>query len=187
MSKLNKTNKFNTLKEVIEALGHIDRKAALYLWDNFDEDDFQHGAVDCIGALCKDSVGPLDFFFWHTHNDFNWSSLNKQLKQSDAVNKTNLDDYTTKDIDFTGCDPVIAKALKKNKSILCKVRDEGEFYVQQYNIVSYRKGKPYPYETTGNNAYKHAEPIKKRKTEFRVKDSVSIMQYLLIMIGISTI
>ena len=67
MNKTNKANKFNTLKEVIEALDGVDRMAALYLWDNFDEKDFQYGgdvfySVDGDGALRKYSNGPLDFF-----------------------------------------------------------------------------------------------------------------------------
>lgn len=183
MNKDNKISKFSTLKEVVEALKRIDKYAGLYLWGNFDEEDFQNGTKDFInisevaGNPRKYYKDPLDFFQWSLHEEFDWYLLNKQLKQSDTV-KINLEDYITKDIDFTGCDPVIAEAIKKNKSILCKVKDEGEFLVQQHNVVSYHKGKAFPYVTTGHNVYKYAEPIQKTKTELRVKDPVKVMQYL---------
>lgn len=172
---MNKDSKFNTLEEVMEALRSIDREAALYLWKNFDEEDFQQSA--------ELNLGPLDFFSWHIHGDFDWRSLNSKLKQSDidTMSKTNLDDYTTKDIDFIGCDPVIADALKQNKSILCKVWDTNDF-IKKLNIVMYEKSGAYPYITNNSGSYKNAEPIEKTKTELtelRVKDPVKVMQYLI--------
>jgi hypothetical protein len=187
MNKSNKPRKFNTLKEVVEALKNIDKCAGQFLLDKFDEEDFQNGTQDfrnilkVAGNPRKYSQEPLDFFLWCFHDEFDWHLLNIQLKQTDTVNRINLDDYTTKDIDFTGCNPVIAEALKQNKSILCEVGDEIMHLTQtkQCNIVSYRKDNEYPYVTIHHNGYKYAKPIKKTKTELRVKGPVSVMQYLI--------
>jgi hypothetical protein len=185
MNKSNKPRKFNTLKEVIEALKNIDKCAGQFLLDNFDEEDFQNGTQDfrnsrVAGDPRKYSQEPLDFFLWRLHDEFDWNLLNIQLKHTDTVNRINLDEYTIKDIDYTGCNPVIAEALKQNKSILCEVRDEiMHTQTKQCNIVSYREGKPFPYITTCQCVYKYAEPIKKTKTELRVKGPVSVMQYLI--------
>lgn len=162
----------NTLKEVIEALKPIDKKAALYLWDNFDEDDFQNGCRYCDGALRNGSAGPLDFFDWSIDYVFNWRQLNDSLKDMEN-NETSLKDYTTKDIDFSGCDPIIADALKQNKSILCKTNGGIEKVIVLY------KDSSWPYVDQFGDQYNYAEPIKKPVTEIRVKDPVSVMQWLI--------
>ena len=153
MNKDNNADKFNTLKEIIEELRNINRDAALYLWGNFDEEDFQNRA--------KKNNGPLDFFSWYLHGEFDyWSLLNDKLKQVEK--KVNLNDYETEDIDFTGCDPVIAVALKQNKSILCKT-ESGVL-----NIVNYA---PNLYIDDLGCFYSSAEPIKKNKNRIPCKRS----------------
>lgn len=162
----------NTLKEVIEALKPIDKKAALYLWDNFDEDDFQNGCRYCDGALRNGSTGPLDFFDWSIDYVFDWRLLNDSLKDMEN-NETSLKDYTTKETDFTGCHPVIADALRQNKSILCKT------YGGIEKVIVHYKDSSWPYVDRFGDQYDYAEPIKKTKTELRVKDPVSVMQWLI--------
>lgn len=164
----------NTLKEVIEALKPIDEKAALYLWDNFDEEDFQHGFGLDLGALRKYSNGPLDFFDWSFNIGFDyWFSLNGQLEELSTKNKINLEDYIANDIDFTDCHPVIAEALKQNKSILCKTNGGIE------RVIVHYKDSSWPYIDKFGDQHNYAEPIKKKKTETRVKDPVSVMQWLI--------
>ena len=65
--------------------------------------------------------------------------------------------YNTRPIDFTGCHPVIAEALKRGEAIECKVwdsrrgHDEGKCYVTGYE--------PGIYITSGGCKLDRAEPI----------------------------
>ena len=78
---------------------------------------------------------------------------------SDAMNLAN---YETGDIDFTGCHPVIAAALKKGLSIKCKVWDNECDVICIENVIAFRKGFAYEYICSFGNCFKHAEPIKKK-------------------------
>lgn len=89
-------------------------------------------------------------------------------------NKTSLDDYETEPIDYTGCHPVIAKALKHGFGIKCSVDSSYDHMI----IVGYVADAAYPYKTSGTGNYGKAEPIKKKKTEVRVKGPVEVMQWL---------
>ena len=45
--------------------------------------------------------------------------------------------YNTKPIDYTGCHPVIAEALKRGETIKCKVWDDGHPGEEVRHVVSY--------------------------------------------------
>jgi hypothetical protein len=70
--------------------------------------------------------------------------------------EANISDCITQDIDFTGCNPIIAEALKQNKSILCKTNCGDE-----QNITHYKKSNC-PYVDEFGDQYDSAEPIKKK-------------------------
>lgn len=69
--------------------------------------------------------------------------------------------YTTKPIDFTGCHPVIAEALKRGEAIKCRVWDVtgiggGVGFVVGYSASNVN---PYRCDNIGSSIYRHAEPI----------------------------
>ena len=69
--------------------------------------------------------------------------------------------YNTKPIDFTGCHPVIAEALKRGEAIECRVwdgiRNKGREAVVW--ICQYRNNSSLPYLSESNTPWKNAEPI----------------------------
>ena len=71
--------------------------------------------------------------------------------------------YNTKPIDFTGCHPVIAEALKRGEAIECEVWDFREkppaYDCGMAWIDSYHHGASHPYADTYDTLWKHAEPI----------------------------
>lgn len=69
--------------------------------------------------------------------------------------------YKTKPIDFTGCHPVIAEALKRGESIKCWVWDGVREYQATGTVSGYCASNKYPYrlDESGVSAWKHAEPI----------------------------
>ena len=69
--------------------------------------------------------------------------------------------YTTKPIDFTGCHPVIAEALKRGKTIECKVWDNKKCESRVGFVVGFSasNGRPYRCDNQGISIYRHAEPI----------------------------
>ena len=66
--------------------------------------------------------------------------------------------YNTKPIDFTGCHPVIAEALKRGEAIECRVWGSDKGCHKNKFVIRYRAGFTCPYETH-DWFYKHAEPI----------------------------
>ena len=66
--------------------------------------------------------------------------------------------YTTKPIDFTGCHPVIAEALKQGKMVDCIVYDSSSCEYKRCWVLAYYVDNNYPYRT-GEEAYHYAEPI----------------------------
>ena len=66
--------------------------------------------------------------------------------------------YTTKPIDFTGCHPVIAEALKCGKAVDCIVYDSPSCEYKRCWVLAYYVDNNYPYRT-GEEAYRYAEPI----------------------------
>ena len=69
--------------------------------------------------------------------------------------------YTTKPIDFTGCHPVIAEALKRGKTIECKVWDNKKCESRVGFVVGFSasNARPYRCDKQGISIYRHAEPI----------------------------
>ena len=67
--------------------------------------------------------------------------------------------YNTRPIDFTGCDPVIAEALKRGEEIECRVWDnKGDGKIEAW-ICRYKGGSDFPYRSVTNTPWKYAEPI----------------------------
>ena len=64
--------------------------------------------------------------------------------------------YTTKPIDFTGCHPVIAEALKRGEAIKCRVWSDGHPREEVRYVVSYW---PKTYVSEGVVVWDRAEPI----------------------------
>lgn len=71
--------------------------------------------------------------------------------------------YKTKPINFDGCHPVIAKALKLGEAIECRVWVFSEkppaYGCSVVWIGSYQHGASHPYAGTNDTLWKHAEPI----------------------------
>ena len=91
----------------------------------------------------------------------------------------NLDDYETEPIDYTGCHPVVRESLKYGLSIECEVwgavRGENQkAFITAYSLCD---ESDYPYRS-GGDFHRNAEPIKKKKTETRVKGAVEVMAWL---------
>ena len=66
--------------------------------------------------------------------------------------------YTTKPIDFTGCHPVIAEALKRSEAIECLVWDNNDAKKEVW-ICRYKGRSDFPYLSEAGVFWKHAEPI----------------------------
>ena len=70
--------------------------------------------------------------------------------------------YNTRPIDFTGCHPVIAEALKRGEAIECLVWDSNSVNTQMTDfIISYISTRDFQYRTAGS-FYKYAEPIPRK-------------------------
>ena len=67
--------------------------------------------------------------------------------------------YTTKQIDFTGCHPVIAEHLKRGEMIKCNVCDRNRGGKSEVWICRYIRGSAYPYRSHHGVFWKNAEPI----------------------------
>ena len=66
--------------------------------------------------------------------------------------------YNTKPIDFTGCHPVIAEALKRGEAIECLVWDNNDGKKEVW-ICRYKCRSDFPYLSEAGVFWKHAEPI----------------------------
>ena len=67
--------------------------------------------------------------------------------------------YNTRPIDFTGCHPVIAEALKRGEAIECFVHDKPTARGHRKRwVCAYWNGEKYPYRTR-TEAFRYAEPI----------------------------
>ena len=65
--------------------------------------------------------------------------------------------YNTKPVDYTGCHPVIAGALKRGEEIECKVWDDYSRHEVVW-VCSYEMGSIYPYKNITGIGWKYAEP-----------------------------
>ena len=66
--------------------------------------------------------------------------------------------YNTKLIDFAGCHPVIAEALKRGEAIECFVHDNPTATGKRRWVHAYWGGGKYPYRTI-EESFCYAEPI----------------------------
>jgi len=85
-----------------------------------------------------------------------------------------LEKYQVEPIEFTGCHPVIAEALRNGKSILCNL---GDRRVLPDLVIGYKRESNYPY-VTRFDAWESAEPVLKKRTEIRVKKASEIVKWL---------
>ena len=67
--------------------------------------------------------------------------------------------YTTKPIDFTGCHPVIAEALKRGEDIKCMVWDNKGDVKTEVWVCRYKVRSSLPYRADSDTPWKYAEPI----------------------------
>lgn len=89
-------------------------------------------------------------------------------------------EYTIEDIDYSGCHPVIADALKRGKKILCVYSDEegifGDYKTSNKRyIVGYNNNL---YVTENLCRWKHAEPVPNKKKITRIKKASDIVKWL---------
>lgn len=87
--------------------------------------------------------------------------------------------FITNPIDYTGCHPDIAAALKRGESILCRVRDNKDsgWREKPEYIIAFSVGTSYPYLT--KECYvRYAEPVTKPKTITKVKKASEIVKWL---------
>ena len=72
--------------------------------------------------------------------------------------------YNTRPIDFTGCHPVIAEALKRSEDIKCRVWDLNGDRLRGVEawICRYRGNSSLPYRSDSDTPWKHAEPIARK-------------------------
>lgn len=68
--------------------------------------------------------------------------------------------YNTKPIDFTGCHPVIAEALKRGEAIECRVRDIGSLKEKRKQYITGYTAKSYI--TPRGITWDYAEPIARK-------------------------
>ena len=83
----------------------------------------------------------------------------------------------TRSRDYSGCDPDIAEALKRDLDVYCEVWDNDDNKHIKRWIQNYQSKHSYPYKTD-MQSWKHACPIARKKTETRVKKASEIMKYL---------
>ena len=69
--------------------------------------------------------------------------------------------YNTRPIDFTGCHPVIAEALRRGEAIECFVHDSPARGHRRSWVFAYWNGEKYPYRTR-TEAFRYAEPISRK-------------------------
>ena len=70
--------------------------------------------------------------------------------------------YNTRPIDFTGCHPVIAEALKRSEAIECLVWDKKGDVKREVWICRYKGRSDFPYLSETGVFWKHAEPIARK-------------------------
>ena len=70
--------------------------------------------------------------------------------------------YNTNPINFTGCHPVIAEALKRGEEIECRVWDNKGDVKREAWICRYKGRSDLPYQSVSNTPWKYAEPIARK-------------------------
>ena len=74
--------------------------------------------------------------------------------------------YNTKPIDYTGCHPVIAEALKRGEAIECFVSDHLVPGDQRRWVSAYFVDTSYPYRSRAGGVFRYAEPIARKVKRF---------------------
>ena len=67
--------------------------------------------------------------------------------------------YNTRPIDFTGCHPVIAEALKRGEEIECRAWDNKGAAKKEIWVCRYKSSAGLPYRSETDTPWKYAEPI----------------------------
>ena len=69
--------------------------------------------------------------------------------------------YNTRPIDFTGCHPVIAEALKRGEAIECRVWNDLSGESQTGYVIGFSASNLHKYrcDNEGVSVHRHAEPI----------------------------
>ena len=70
--------------------------------------------------------------------------------------------YNTRPIDFTGCHPVIAEALKRGEEIECRVWDNKGAAKKETWVCRYKSSARLPYRSETDTPWKYAEPIPRK-------------------------
>jgi len=83
----------------------------------------------------------------------------------------------TEEVDFTGCDPDVAEALRSGKAIKCICWDVIGGFERMKIVIAYMPGQEYPYLTT-DSCYLSARPVF-IETVTVVKSEVEIMKGLI--------
>ena len=90
-----------------------------------------------------------------------------------------MKNFTTKEIDYTGCNKDIAEFLKNNggkELIKCYVWDSEGKNIRSFDwVATYVESVDFPYMTEEGVGYLNAEPMIKKS---HVKSAVHIMQFL---------
>ena len=72
--------------------------------------------------------------------------------------------YNTRPIDFTGCHPVIAEALKRSEAIECRVWSDLSGESQTGYVIGFSASNLHRYrcDNEGVSVHRHAEPIPRK-------------------------
>ena len=84
--------------------------------------------------------------------------------------------FITKDIDYTGCHPDIANALRQGKAIKIRIISD-HFTPYCEDVIGYDKDSDYPYLLGGGCAVRYFDTVCKNRKRI-LKDHVSIMKIL---------
>ncbi len=91
----------------------------------------------------------------------------------DEMNKIEREVYTTKPIDYTGCNEVIRNFLEQGQAVKCRVWDDDPEDTSLEWIIGYSEKSNYKY-ISQSMAFKHAIPVKAPV----VKSAVELMKQL---------
>lgn len=165
-------------EKLVEEVRSIDDRAADWMVENT-------SPMLCSMREGKKYFGGcvLSFFCWGEtkYGYYYWRLIDKILqmnREAFGCAEDPLKDYITEPIDYTGCHPVIAEALKALRAIECYVWDANVADRRTRTVYAYDSTCGLPYRTSNFGPYRNAEPIPKKKTETRVKSAPEIMQWL---------
>ena len=100
-----------------------------------------------------------------------------ELLPEDHRWREGVGEVQTEDINYDGCHPEIAEALRDNRKILCFVSDTPKDEPRSGWVVSYKHGVEFPYRTDGS-CYRYVEPKYKVTKKTYVKKASEIVELL---------